>query len=161
MKIQFEHLTHPYLLDLTVSGQTATAACNGETAAIEILRAENGRLDLRVNGQLISAHVSSEGLRRWVTIQGRTFLLTRADGLAPRARPATHGASELTAPMPGLVRAVQVQVGESVSQGQTLLIVEAMKMELKVCAPRAGTVKSLKIQPGATVERDQILAEIE
>jgi biotin carboxyl carrier protein len=56
---------------------------------------------------------------------------------------------------------VQVADGDSVTKGQTLIIVEAMKMEIKVAAPREGKVKSLKVRQGQTVEREQILAEIE
>jgi pyruvate carboxylase subunit B len=62
--------------------------------------------------------------------------------------------------MPGQVRAVQVTMGQSVSKGQTLLVVEAMKMEIRVVAPRDGLVKSLRVQQGQTVERDQLLVEI-
>jgi biotin carboxyl carrier protein len=96
-----------------------------------------------------------------VTVNGQTFVLTKTSGTAKRGGHAHHAAGELTAPMPGLVRAVQVAEGDAVEKGQTLVILEAMKMELKVAAPRAGKVKSLQVKPGQTVERDQILVEIE
>ena len=63
--------------------------------------------------------------------------------------------------MPGQVRAVNVAEGESVTKGQTLLVLEAMKMEIRIQAPRDGKVAKLFVQQGQTVEREQMLIEIE
>ena len=62
--------------------------------------------------------------------------------------------------MPGQVRAVNVSEGDAVTKGQTLLVLEAMKMEIRVHAPRDGVVKKLLVKQGQTVEREQILIEI-
>ncbi|MET7570644.1 biotin carboxylase N-terminal domain-containing protein [Streptomyces sp. NPDC005492] len=70
------------------------------------------------------------------------------------------GADSLTAPMPGTVTVVKVAVGDQVTAGQSLLVVEAMKMEHVVSAPHAGTVAELDVTPGATVAMDQVLAVI-
>ncbi|ANH91652.1 acetyl/propionyl-CoA carboxylase subuit alpha [Streptomyces sp. SAT1] len=77
--------------------------------------------------------------------------LTRAD----RA-----GADSLTAPMPGTVTVVKVAVGDEVGAGQSLVVVEAMKMEHVISAPHAGTVTELDVSPGATVAMDQVLAVV-
>ncbi|MBK6012439.1 biotin carboxylase N-terminal domain-containing protein [Streptomyces sp. MBT53] len=70
------------------------------------------------------------------------------------------GAGSLTAPMPGTVTVVKVAVGDQVTAGQSLLVVEAMKMEHVVSAPHAGTVAELDVTPGATVAMDQVLAVV-
>ncbi|PWH13091.1 MAG: hypothetical protein DDG60_11125 [Anaerolineae bacterium] len=62
--------------------------------------------------------------------------------------------------MPGQIRAVQVAEGETVTKGQTLVVVEAMKMELKIVAPFEGVVKTVKVRPGQAVEKDELLVEI-
>ncbi|MGI8586192.1 MAG: biotin/lipoyl-containing protein [Chloroflexia bacterium] len=74
-----------------------------------------------------------------------------------------HQTGEITvkAPMPGLVRAVSVAVGDAVQQGQRLLLLEAMKMENDIQAPRAGTVKAVKVAAGETVERGRPLVVLE
>jgi biotin carboxyl carrier protein len=72
-----------------------------------------------------------------------------------------HAAGELTAPMPGQVRTVNVSEGDAVTKGQTLLVLEAMKMEIRVQAPRDGVVSSVLVTGGQTVEREQILVKIE
>jgi pyruvate carboxylase subunit B len=63
--------------------------------------------------------------------------------------------------MPGQVRAVNVNEGDTVTKGQTLLVLEAMKMEIRVQAPHGGVVKKLFVNQGQTVEREQMLLEIE
>lgn len=73
---------------------------------------------------------------------------------------ARSGTDSLTAPMPGTVTVVKVAVGDTVAAGQSLLVVEAMKMEHVISAPHAGTVAELGVTPGTTVAMDQVLAVI-
>ncbi|MFJ5935853.1 biotin carboxylase N-terminal domain-containing protein [Streptomyces sp. NPDC093071] len=70
------------------------------------------------------------------------------------------GADTLAAPMPGTVTVVKVAVGDEVEAGQSLLVVEAMKMEHVISAPHAGTVTELDVTPGTTVAMDQVLAVV-
>ncbi|MYS10636.1 ATP-grasp domain-containing protein [Streptomyces sp. SID6041] len=70
------------------------------------------------------------------------------------------GADTLAAPMPGTVTVVKVAVGDEVEAGQSLLVVEAMKMEHVISAPHAGTVTELDVMPGSTVAMDQVLAVV-
>ncbi|MFD3553607.1 biotin carboxylase N-terminal domain-containing protein [Streptomyces goshikiensis] len=70
------------------------------------------------------------------------------------------GAETLAAPMPGTVTVVKVAVGDKVTAGQSLLVVEAMKMEHVISAPHAGIVAELDVSPGATVAMDQVLAVV-
>jgi len=67
----------------------------------------------------------------------------------------------LVAPMPGTVTAVHVAVGDEVSAGQPLLVLEAMKMQHPVVAGAAGVVRSLDVVPGAQVDAGTVLAVIE
>ncbi len=184
MKLQLDHNSQTYRLDLAQSGKTAKILLDGQTYAVEILRVGEGWLDLRFSDSsavhsasplrfstssvvhsaspsVFTAHVSSDGPKRWVTINGQTFVLTQATGPAKRGGHAQHAAGALTAPMPGQIRAVQVTQGETVSKGQTLVVVEAMKMEIKVAAPFDGVVKMVKVQPSQTVEKDELLVEME
>ncbi|MEV4741041.1 biotin carboxylase N-terminal domain-containing protein [Streptomyces sp. NPDC049555] len=69
-------------------------------------------------------------------------------------------AGTLTAPMPGTVTVVKAAVGDEVAAGQSLLVVEAMKMEHVIAAPHAGTVTELDVTAGSTVAMDQVLAVV-
>ena len=127
---------------------------------MEILRAEQGRLELLVDGERVIAYISSDGAKRWVTINGQTVLLTKQSGTTRSGSKHAHSGT-LAAPMPGQVRAVNVSEGDTVTKGQTLLVLEAMKMEIRIQAPVDGVVVSLAVKVGQTVEREQELIRVE
>ena len=64
-------------------------------------------------------------------------------------------------PLPGTVLSVKVAVGDTISQGQTLVVLEAMKMENNIDADRGGVVKQILVQQGATVMEGDTLLVIE
>lgn len=96
----------------------------------------------------------------WLSANGCTYRLERPAPRQARAAGATAAADALRAPMPAQVRDVQVAEGETVAEGQTLLLLEAMKMEIRVKASAGGKVTRLLVQAGQTVDKDQLLAEI-
>jgi len=155
MKIIFDSQS----LEINPSDEDYTATLDGKTVIVQVIRAENGRMDLLIDGQRVSAHVSSDIAKRWVTINGHTLMLTKTSG-AKRGVRHEH-AGGLIAPMPGQVRSVAVSVGDVVKKGQTLLTMEAMKMEIRIQALKDGKVTALHVQQGQTVEREQILIEVE
>jgi len=67
----------------------------------------------------------------------------------------------IKAPMPGLVLEVNVKVGQSVSEDEGLLILEAMKMESTLASPCDGVVKSISVKSGDAIEKGQLLIEFE
>jgi biotin carboxyl carrier protein len=155
MKIVFDQTT----LDLEPSGSGYIASTGDQSIELEVLTVERGKLDLLLDGQHLTAYVTADGNKRWVTVQGRTFLLTKQ--VSSRARGAGQaGGPGLIAPMPGLVRAINVAEGDKVRKGDTLLVIEAMKMEIRVQAQRDGIVKKLLVKQGDTVEREQLLVDM-
>ncbi|MDI9834944.1 acetyl/propionyl/methylcrotonyl-CoA carboxylase subunit alpha [Streptomyces sp. KAU_LT] len=97
----------------------------------------------------------------WLGRDGDAWHVRDHDPVAASLTGAAHaGADSLTAPMPGTVTVVKVAVGDEVTAGQSLLVVEAMKMEHVISAPHAGTVAELDVTPGTTVAMDQVLAVV-
>ncbi|MEU4873304.1 acetyl/propionyl/methylcrotonyl-CoA carboxylase subunit alpha [Streptomyces sp. NPDC021608] len=97
----------------------------------------------------------------WLGRDGDAWHVRDHDPVAASLTRGAHaGADSLTAPMPGTVTVVKVAVGDEVAAGQSLLVVEAMKMEHVICAPHAGTVAELDVTPGTTVAMDQVLAVV-
>ncbi|WP_411145587.1 biotin carboxylase N-terminal domain-containing protein [Streptomyces sp. x-80] len=98
----------------------------------------------------------------WLGRDGDAWHVQDHDPVAATLRGAAgaHTADALTAPMPGTVTVVKVAVGDEVTAGQGLLVVEAMKMEHVIAAPHAGTVTELDVTAGATVAMDQVLAVV-
>ena len=155
MKVVFDSQT----LEINPSGDGYTATLDDKTVSVQVLRAENGRLDLLIDGAPVTAYVSFDSAQRWVTVNGHTVLLTKTSG-AKRGVRHEH-AGGLTAPMPGQVRSVSVRAGDAVKKGHTLLTIEAMKMEIRIQALKDGKVKAVHVSQGQTVEREQILIEME
>jgi acetyl-CoA/propionyl-CoA carboxylase biotin carboxyl carrier protein len=97
----------------------------------------------------------------WIGRDGDAWHVRDHDPVAAALTGAARaGADSRTAPMPGTVTVVKVAVGDEVAAGQSLLVVEAMKMEHVISAPHAGTVAELDVSPGSTVAMDQVLAVI-
>ena len=67
----------------------------------------------------------------------------------------------VTAPMVGKILQIEAQIGQKVQEDDTVIVMEAMKMEIPVVAPASGTIKEIKVTVGQTVEADDVLAVIE
>jgi biotin carboxyl carrier protein len=96
----------------------------------------------------------------WAFAQGRVFRPREPVRQAARSRP-TGVLQSLTAPMPATIVKILVTAGQAVKSGETLVIVEAMKMELPVRAPSDAVVKAVRCREGEIVQSDQTLVELE
>ena len=97
----------------------------------------------------------------WIWSAGRARLVQDTATL-PTARRGTDGGvgKSVTPPMPAVVQAVLVAVGQAVEKNQALVVVSAMKMESTLVAPHAGTVEAVNTEVGAKVNPGEILVEI-
>lgn len=84
-----------------------------------------------------------------------------APAAAPTAKAAAQGNISVTAPMPGKVLAVKVNVGDSVQSGAPVLVLEAMKMENDIVAPKDGKVVAINVKVGDSVESGAVLVSLE
>ncbi|MER0445871.1 biotin carboxylase N-terminal domain-containing protein [Streptomyces sp. Edi4] len=97
----------------------------------------------------------------WLGRDGDSWHVQDHDAVEAALSGRSHGGADtLAAPMPGTVTVVKVALGDEVDAGQSLLVVEAMKMEHVISAPHAGTVTELDVVPGSTVAMDQVLAVV-
>ena len=95
---------------------------------------------------------------QWVFLDGEVFTFTTDTRGPRRRRQGGHGS--LAAPMPATVRQVAVEIGAVVRQGDVLVVLEAMKMELPVRAPADGTVTAIKCRAGEMVQAGEELVEL-
>jgi biotin carboxyl carrier protein len=103
--------------------------------------------------------VAESNGRRWAFCEGDVWELETAAPAVRRARSSGH--EVLAAPMPATVIDVPVAVGERVSKGQTVLVLEAMKMELPLRAAHDGAITAINCAPGELVQPGATLMEIE
>ncbi|MCD6542927.1 MAG: biotin/lipoyl-binding protein, partial [Flavobacteriaceae bacterium] len=69
--------------------------------------------------------------------------------------------NDIKAPMPGIIIGIEIKKGDQIKEGDTLLILEAMKMENAILCPKDSTVKSILVKTGDTVEKNKLLIELE
>ena len=150
---------------------------NAEPILVDVEELPTGALDVRVGGEPVEVDVVPVGAQLSVRIDGRVIDLT-TDGMPPdigavasglrtfarvesdrqraadAARKSRIGGTEkvLKSPMPGRVVKVLVAVGDTVTAGTSLLVIEAMKMENEVRAKMEGKVVGLHVKVGETVE---------
>jgi 3-methylcrotonyl-CoA carboxylase alpha subunit len=134
----------------------------GEASVVEVLSSGKGKIRATVDGRDLQGGFAAHDRGILVSLGSSTWRLERpAPPDVDRAgADAAEGAS-LTAPMPGTVVKVLVEEGDEVEEGQTLLVLEAMKMEQSIAAPHAGKVRTLAYEQGARVPGGAVLAEVE
>lgn len=123
---------------------------------VMVLRCEAERLILRMGERHLLFHVARDGKARVVAQGARVFRLEPPT--LREARPPAAG--DLTAVMPGKVLDVLVQPGQRVDAGTPLVILEAMKMELRITAPGDGVVAAVLVRAGDVVNPGQKLVEL-
>lgn len=157
----YQHGGQTYSIRLERAPDGGYTAMIGErTFPVQAQALNDGAWLLTIDGQRMTVYGEAAGNQRYLHLQGQTYTLSVPDERAKRRKGAAAG-GDLTAQMPGQVAEVLVAEGDSVSAGQTLLILEAMKMQIRVNAPEAGRMRRLLVSKGALVERGQLLAEIE
>jgi propionyl-CoA carboxylase alpha chain len=95
-------------------------------------------------------------------VEARTYVYTEAEAAAARLMPVKKPPDTgkmLLCPMPGLVRSIEVKEGQEVKAGETLAVVEAMKMENVLRAERDAVVKAVKVKPGDSLAVDAVIME--
>ena len=94
----------------------------------------------------------------WVFVDGQ---VARIEAASTRGRVKGRGDAGVMAPMPATVVAINTTAGQSVNEGDTLIVLEAMKMELPIKSPRSGIVKAVRCAKGELVQPGVNLIELE
>ncbi len=129
------------------------------TCVVEGARHEGDNLSARFDGE--AQRVPARADAHHVLVHGadgQRYSFSRAPAFAWEVKDAAGG-HQVIAPMPGRIVLVKAKTGDSVEQGQELLVMEAMKMELALKAPRAGIIESVNASEGEFVEADAVLVK--
>ncbi len=134
----------------------------GHDYEVEILSTEHNHVELEVNG----THYAVEVLKE-LPQQPKTPVLVRSAMPPPKPeemtiarRPETVG-MQIKSPLPGTITKVLVKEGDHVKKGDTLIQIEAMKMENNIHAEKPGKVVAIKVKPGDAVLQNDVLIEVE
>ncbi len=155
---------------LTVNGQHNFDIQLGEAQALDAVMQPDGSFHVLKDGKAYTAILESvdAASRLYVfRIGGEKFEVAIADSYERLIKQmglqvgGTQKTNQVKAPMPGLVLSIMVEVGQTVQKGDTLLILEAMKMENVIKATGDATIKSIEVQKGAAVDKGQLLIAFE
>jgi len=131
-------------------------------SAPAITRLEPGVYRVELDGLAHIVHVAGSGADTWMHCDGEVYHRPFEEAAAARrTRAGAQGPQSLAAPMPATVLKVLVGVGAAVRSGDTLLILEAMKMELPLKAAGDGVVRQVHCHEGQLVQPDTVLVELE
>jgi biotin carboxyl carrier protein len=139
----------------------------------QVTRVGRGRYRVAQDGRSESVYAVVSAEERWAFWNGRVYRAPRVAPTASRPRGAAAGAARsprtvsispttasVSAPMPATVLKVLVAPGVSVKKGDTVVVLEAMKMELPLRAPRDAAVEAVRCREGELVGADQVLIEL-
>ncbi len=152
----------------------------GQEAEIELVRNPSGdgyclstsdgrlmrfafdRSIMEVDGCSISYRAARYLDKIFIHLNGQTFELDYVPPVSKYAVKSGASADDaLLAPMPGTVVSVEVEVGDSVKQGQALMVIESMKLETTLKSPRDGVVEDIHFALSASFDRDNVLLSLE
>ena len=132
------------------------------SSPFSVTRIADGTYRVETDRQNETVYVAGPPANRWAFWNGHVFRDTRAAeaAAAHAARPRTAVVQSLTAPMPATVIKVLVAPGDTVKKGDTVIVLEAMKMELPIRAPADATVMAVHCREGELVQPDAALIEL-
>lgn len=133
---------------------------SGNKYEVHIKNLEDNIAEIEVNGTTYKVEVEHE------VTKPKTPVLVRKPVEKPAGsekiqKTQTTGGAAIKAPLPGTILNIKTQVGSTVSKGDTLMIMEAMKMENSIQAERDGKIKSIKVKEGDNVLEGEVLIELE
>jgi biotin carboxyl carrier protein len=146
----------------TKNGRTVVRIGDGPERVVDVVRPEAGVLSLVLDGKAwdVGAVRTDEGYD--VDVQGVRHHVGVIDPRKKALRLAAgSGANSLKTTMPGRVVRTLVNEGDTVTAGQPVIVIEAMKMENELKAPRDGSIKRIAVAAGALVEAGTVLVELE
>ena len=138
---------------------------NGESRDVDFLNLGGSLYSVITQNQSLEVVIDDEDNTIEVMMNGRLYetqvLDERALLMAQRRGSLGGGSGEVHSPMPGLIVKVTKEIGQAVVAGQTVVILESMKMQNELKAPSDGTIKAIHVEAGQTVDKNTLLIELE
>ncbi|MBZ5507623.1 MAG: acetyl-CoA carboxylase biotin carboxyl carrier protein subunit [Acidobacteriia bacterium] len=132
---------------------------------LDVVSVQDGVLSLLLDGKSYEVKQETVGTEASVVVGLERFSVSVQDPRSFRSRrragASEQGVKKITAPMPGKVVRILAGIGATVEAGQSVIVIEAMKMQNELKAPKNGVIKKINVAEGAAVEAGQSLAEVE
>ncbi len=132
---------------------------SGNVYEVHIKDIEDNVAKLEVNGTAYNVNIEEE-IKTSKTPKLIRKPVEKKPGEGFIHKSPSSGGYQVTAPLPGTILKINVKVGDSVTEGQNLVVMEAMKMENQILSQKSGVVSAIKVGTGDTVMQDDVLIEI-
>jgi biotin carboxyl carrier protein len=154
-----------YRVELVRTEQEWKCKLDGRELPLDVVSAQDGMLSLLLQGKSYEVKQETVGAESNVVVGQERFSASVRDPRSFRSRrrsgASEQGVMKIKAPMPGKVVRILAPAGAQVEIGQSVVVIEAMKMQNELKAPKTGVVKKISVAEGAAVEAGQALAEVE
>jgi biotin carboxyl carrier protein len=154
-----------FRVELVRSGEEWKCSLDGRDVPVDVVSVQEGVLSLLFDGRSYEVKQETVGAEANVVVGQKRFSAAVRDPRSFRSRrragASEQGVMKIKAPMPGKVVRILGAVGTQVEAGQSVIVIEAMKMQNELKAPKNGVVKKINVAEGAAVEAGQALAEVE
>ena len=154
-----------YRVELTRAAEQWKCRLDGRELLLDVVSTQEGVLSLLLEGKSYAVKQETIGTETNVVIGHERFNVAVRDPRSFRSRhragAGEQGVMKIKAPMPGKVVRILAAVGTQVEAGQSVVVIEAMKMQNELKAPKNGVVKKINVAEGAAVDAGQSLAEVE
>jgi biotin carboxyl carrier protein len=157
MHVALRHKQQLITVDLQFEGGTYRATVDGTEYVVEAQHLDDATLSLVIDGRRYRVDLARHGRECSVAVGGEVYIFVPETGGISAHSMANVAAPEVIAPMPGKVLQIAVQPGDHVAAGDTLLILEAMKMETRLTAEAAASVAEVRVAAGDMVNGGQVL----
>ncbi len=135
---------------------------NGQVLKFDLQPGEAGDWVLKSGHAIDHLHIAVDGDDVHIHLDGETYQLRFEHALQRLAELADGSAVDsIKASMPGSLISLDVATGDAVKKGQTLLVMESMKMETTIVAPRDGVIADVQVSAGQTFDKDAVLLSLE
>lgn len=136
---------------------------NGNTYTVAVGDVDGTQIHVEVNGTPYKVELPEKEVSKVKTAPRPAAAPRKADGekVVQKAAPVSAGGYQIKAPLPGTVLSIPVKVGDEVKASDTVLVLEAMKMENAIHAGRDGKVASISVSPGDAVPDGGVLITLE
>ncbi len=137
---------------------------NGHPHEVDFLNIGDSRYSIIKDFKSLELIIESNEEGYDILLAGRRYtgqvLDERALSMANRKSGMKHGGGEVNSPMPGLIVLIPVAIGDTIKEGQTVVILESMKMQNELKSPKDGIVENIHITQGQTVDKGALLINI-
>jgi biotin carboxyl carrier protein len=162
MKLNAELNNKKHEIEIKRDGEKVFAKVDGREYELEALEIEPNVYLFKYNNRIFQTYVAPSGM---VNLGNHQFEISITDPKRLRGSNAAganaEGISEIKTAMPGKLVRILTEVGAEIKQGDSVLVVEAMKMQNEMKAPKDGVIKEIRFAEGATVNAGDVLAIIE